>query len=353
MELIFLDRRTFKVQDNGYVDKEYQIIIDSVIPQKSTFTVNKLGINAVVGDIVVVKSKLINYIGIICALEEDEEKYVSKVQTNDFISILDIKVKLASYNGNLSLYLYNLIRSAFVVNLDPLQRFSYLTIARDYDSVSGALTYEADTIDSISSVLNTLSKAYSIGVKYSLDYLNGAISGITLHITTCKKGLVLKSTLAEIKDLVISSSNEQSVNKIVFIPSDENVTSKNEICYYLLKDGTITTNASNDNRIPNVSSMIKIYKDSDFASLTTTAQKEMLISSLEHSIEFNMRLDNKAVVPFKDFEVGDFVEFRTPTKTYTTLVSKFVLKNNLYQVAVTLGEYRISLTDKIKLLTKK
>lgn len=353
MELVFLDRRTFKVLDNGFVDKEYQIIIDSVIPQKSTFTVNKLGIQALVGDIVVVKSKLINYIGIICALEEDEEKGVSKVQTNDFISILDIKVKLKSYNGNLSLYLYDLIRSAFVTNTDPLQKLSYLTVARDYATVSGSLTYEADTIDSISNLLNTLSKAYSVGIKYSLDYENGAIKGITLHITTCKKGLVLKSNLAEVKDLVISSSNEQSINKIVFIPSDENVTNKKEICYYLLKDGTVTTDANHASRIPNISSTTKVYKDSDFESLKTKAQSEMLISSLEHSIEFNLRLDNKVIKPFFDLEVGDFVEFRTPSKTYTTMVSKFVLKNNLYQVAVTLGEYRISLTDKIKLLTKK
>ena len=91
-------------------EKDYQIVIDSVIPQKSTFNVNKTNINAEVGDLMIVKHKTINYIGIILSIEVDEDKGISKVQTNDFISILDIKVKLTSYSGNLSVFLYNIIR---------------------------------------------------------------------------------------------------------------------------------------------------------------------------------------------------------------------------------------------------
>ena len=41
MELVFLNREDLSVLDYGYVEKDYQIVIDSVIPQKSTFNVNK------------------------------------------------------------------------------------------------------------------------------------------------------------------------------------------------------------------------------------------------------------------------------------------------------------------------
>ena len=37
MELVFLNREDLSVLDYGYVEKDYQIVIDSVIPQKSTF----------------------------------------------------------------------------------------------------------------------------------------------------------------------------------------------------------------------------------------------------------------------------------------------------------------------------
>lgn len=353
MELIFFNRQSFNIIDNGYVNDEFQIIIDSVVPQKSSFSVNKTNINANVGDLVAVKSNVINYIGIICSLEEDKEKGITKLQTNDFISILNIKVLLVSFSGNLSLYLYNLLFNTFISNSDIYQRFSYLTIARDYNAINGSLTFENDTIDTISSLLNTLSKAYSIGLTYELRIENGKIEGITLHITNVKRGLIVRSDLAEIQNLAISSSDEQTINKIKFIPSSENNSYTSTICYYLLNDGSITTYANAPTRIKNVSQLTKIYKDEDYQSLSTTAQKEMLVSSLEHSIEFSLRMNNKVLVPFIDFKVGDFVEFRAKNKTYNTLVSKFTFKNNLYQVFVTLGEYRISLTDKIKLLNKK
>ena len=98
MELVFLNKTDLSVLDYGYVEKDFQLVIDSVIPQKSNFNVNKIGINAEVGDLVIVKESSINYIGIILSIQVDEQKGISKVQTNDFISILDIKVKLKSYS---------------------------------------------------------------------------------------------------------------------------------------------------------------------------------------------------------------------------------------------------------------
>ena len=90
MELIFLDREDLSVLDFGYVEQEFNLIIDSVIPQKSTFSVNKLEIDAEVGDLVVIKDKEINYIGIISSIQVDENKKISKVQTSDFISIVGL-----------------------------------------------------------------------------------------------------------------------------------------------------------------------------------------------------------------------------------------------------------------------
>ena len=353
MELIFLDRENLAVLDFGFVEQEFNLIIDSVIPQKSNFNVNKIGINAEVGDLVVIKDEKVNYIGIISSIQVDENKMISKVQTTDFISILDVKVKLKSYSGNLAQYLYELISGAYKTNIDAKQNLKYLTINKDLVTITGSLTYEADTIDSISSVVKTLNKAYFIGVKYCLTYSNGSISGIELRIQKCTKGVVLKSNFKGILNLVISSSGEQAINKVVFYPSSENVTYRNVVNYYLLTDGTITTVSTSNNRYKNISSVTKIFKDADYASLSTTAQSEMLISSLEHAITFNLETNNKVVKLFEDISVGDFIEFITPTKTYNTMITQIAFKNNLYQASLTLGEYRISLTDKIKLLSKK
>ena len=58
-------------------------------------------------------------------------------------------------------------------------------------------------------------------------------------------------------------------------------------------------------------------------------------------------------MPFDNINVGDFLEFVAETKTYSTMVTQLSIKGNLYECSVVLGEYRIKLTDKIKLLEKK
>lgn len=351
MEVVFLDNRTLEILDYGFVDDGFNIILDNVVPQSSTFTVNKESVNASIGNYLYVKDNRINYIGIITSIEKKEN--VSEVKTTDFISILNLKIKLTSYSGNLSVYLLNIIKNAFINNIDPMQNLPYLTISRDDDIINGALTFESDTIDSIASVISTLNKVYSLGVYYRIIYDYGKIKGIDLHISKCKRGLVLRSDLSIISNLSISDNNTQTINKITFYPKDENASYKNAISFYLLTDGTITQDSSHKKRYKNVSVLAKTFADKDYASLSTTAQNEMLSSSLEHSITFDYLFENKIAVLFEDIKVGDFIEFITPNKTYETMITKVSLKGNLYSANITLGEYRLNLTEKIKLLSKK
>lgn len=353
MEVVFLRRSDLAVLDFGFVDRNFQIVMDCVIPQKSTFVVNKVNINASVGDLLIVKEKEVNYIGIIVSLVGDDSKFTTSVQTVDFISILDLQVKLPSFTGNLSVYLCNLIQAAFINTSDPKQRLSYLSVNRDDVTEAGTLNYEADTLGTISSVVETLNKAYSLGVKYNLEYLNGKITGISLRIASCTRGIIIRSNLAAIANLEISNDSTQSKNKVEFIPSDSNTSYRSPICYYLLKDGVITNDPNDSRRFDTVYSVTKIFKDADYSTLATTAQSELLKSSLEHSITFDLRMDNKVVAPFQDITVGDFVQFITPSKIYNTMVTQITLKNTLATAGITLGEYRGSLTDKIKLLSKK
>ena len=99
--------------------------------------------------------------------------------------------------------------------------------------------------------------------------------------------------------------------------------------------------------------MSQFYSDNEYPSLYTKASSELLKSNLEHNIEFKISVDNLILVPFDNINVGDFLEFVTESKTYSTMVTQLSVKGNLYECSVVLGEYRIKLTDKIKLLEKK
>ncbi len=345
MELIFLDRTEFKVLDFGYVGNAYRIICDNVIPQKSTFTINKIELQAKLGDLVFVKDKQINYIGIIDEILENKEQKTTEVKTDDFISILNIDVKVENYEGDISLFLSNLILKTYVTNADDKQNFKYLSIKRDNVEIIDSLQFEPDTLLSISTLLKSFNKSYSLGIKYEVVYYHGKLAGIDLHITKCNRGFILRSDYKGISNLVITDASSQVTNKITFVPSTSNEEHNEEVCYYLLKDGTIGTSADSNLRYNVVRNDTIIYYDEDYDTLSTTAQTALLKTSYDHSITFDYVLDSKVAKPFQDFSVGDFILFISEKKTYQTLVSKMEIKKDLGKVAITLGEHRVSLTE--------
>lgn len=352
MELIFLKRLNLAILDHAFVSDDFYLIVDSVIYQKSYFVINKGFINASIGDIVILRDTVYFYIGIIETLEKIND-YQTKVQTNDFTAIFDIKIPISSFSGDLCAYLVDILKLYFKQNDDELQNIEYLIIETN-SYQEGSVTYDKAEIVSITSLCEMLAKAYGIRLSYQLminDY--GQLSGIKIFITTVTRGIKIKSNLPCMTNLEITDSQSQVTNKITFYPKDDNVTYKKVVSYYLLMDGTISLDKNNLQRYNYVKSSSVIYSDNEYSSLLTKAQNELLKSNLEHSIEFKVNMDNKIIIPFKNLKLGDFVQFITRDKVYDTMVTQLSFKGNFYECTVVLGEYRVKLTDKIKLLERK
>ena len=353
MELVILNRTNLEVKDYGYFGSDYEIVLDAVVYQKSKFTINKPNLNAEVGDIVFTRGLPFYYIGIIETISKEDEDLKVSLEVNDFSSIFDIQVTVSSYTGDLCEFLRLLIYKTFINNSDKYQVLPYLNLTKSC-AINGSLTYEGTELVSITEVSEMLAKRYGIRYKCSLNIDHeGIIKGINVEITGVTKGMKIRHDLQCIKDLEIVDSNKQGSNKIIFYPNDDNVTYKSTITYYLLTDGTITTSSTHSKRIKNVKCMSQFYSDNEYSSLYTKATSELLKSNLEHNIEFKISVDNLVLVPFENINVGDFLEFVTEKKTYSTMVTQLSVKGNLYECSVVLGEYRIKLTDKIKLLEKK
>lgn len=351
MELLFLDFKTLSYKDNAIVGEDFEIVLDSVVYQKSKFTVNKVGINAEIGDIVILRGVSLSFIGILDTMTVEKD-IRTEVEVNDFGSLFDLDVLVSSYSGNLCTFLSNLIKATYKNNSDSKQNLSYLSVYV-YASITGSLTYDGSELANLSDLSETLAKSYGIRYTYSLVYSGGKITGIDVNIGAVTKGLVIKHNLPVITDLKIADSKKQITNKIVFYPKDDNTSYKSAVSYFLLTDGTLTTNSYSDKRYPYVKLVSEFYSDSDYSTLLTKAQSELLKSNLEHSIEFDLSVDNDIIVPFQNFNLGDFVEFVGESKTYETMVTQLSFKNGFYSCSVVLGEYRVKLTDKIKLLQRR
>ena len=348
MKLIFLDRTTLRYKDNAYVSGEFEIVLDSVVKQKSNFTVNKETINAVVGDIAVLKEGKLSYIGIVQSITRNEDK-TSKVQLSDFKEILGIKVPISSYSGNLCALLKSVIEKAFVSNADGRQNLKYLKV-ESLSDVEGTLSYDADTLIDIGDLIELLAKTYGIVVKHDVEFVRGRFSYIRITIEKETHLVKLRHDLKVISNLKIKESEEDVVNKCIFYPKEENETNRKQVEYYLLTDGTVTTDRGDPRRYPYVSLYSEYYSDDEYEKLEGKAKEKMAMAPSDHQITFDLDVCNRVFVPLGNIFVGYLVEFHAPKRPYVTRLTQIKYKNTLASCTLTLGEQRTSLTDRIKLM---
>lgn len=351
MDILFLSERNLAVLDHAYATDDFEIVLDALVPQKSTFNINKKNINAGIGDYLVVKDRGYFYIGIIAAIDEDK-KATLKVSAKDFLSKFDVKVPVSSFDGNISQFLINLIDKHFRYSGDPSQNLPYLVTEIEC-SKSGVLKYEDDETANIIDLVEEFSKTYGIRLSYELVIANGRITNIKVIAASVAKGVKLRSDLGTITNLVISDTNGASANKIIYYPKSDNSTYTTVVTYYLYGDGTVSTVATSGKRITPVVFKTEKYGDKDYPNLLTKATSALIDSSLEHSITFDFAYSMNKIESLNDLALGTYVEFVSPRKTYSTLITKITYKGTFNTASLVLGEYRATLTDKLKLLSRK
>lgn len=351
MDILFLSERNLSILDHAYATNDFEIVLDALVPQKSTFNINKTDIKADIGDYLVVRDRDYFYIGIITAIDEDRKKTL-KVSTKDFLSKFDVKVPVGSFSGNIASFLISLVSTHFVASGDSSQNLPYLVTEIECTKY-GTLSYEDDQMENIIDLVEEFSKTYGIRLAYELVINAGRITNIKVKAVSVVKGVKLRSDLGTITDLVISDTNEASTNKVVYYPKSDNETYTSIISYYLYSDGTVSTVQSSDKRITPVIFKSEQYSDNDYPNLYTKATSALIDSSLDHSISFDFAYSISKIETLKDLTLGTYVEFVTPKKTYSTLITKITYKGTFNKATLVLGEYRATLTDKLKLLNRK
>ncbi|MBU1094542.1 MAG: hypothetical protein KKH01_08775 [Firmicutes bacterium] len=349
MELIILDKKTFQIKDHVNVSDAFEIKLDLVISQKSTFKLSTITVNAAIKDIVYLHTSEFNYIGIIESIDDEDDGLV--IGTVEFKEMLKKSVKVNSYSGILADYIETLVRQEFVTNDDNKENITYLSISKETSKL-GELAFEDDKIMTIHEVMELISKSYGVNIKEEIVIQNGVLVGILLRIINVSQGVKLKGDQLALADLVINDTTETSVNKVIYYPKSENVIHMDIKIYYLLLDGTVTQDLTHPLRFTDVQSVAKTYGDNDFDTLFSKAQSELSITRTNHQITFTVNIDHKIIRVFDNVNLGDFIEFRFKGKLYDSIVTGIKFQNQMLSCQITLGEYRIKLTEKIQILSK-
>ncbi len=348
MQIVILDRFDFSIKDYAYVDSEYEVVIDIVLSQKSSFKINKSEVAASVGDFLYVRDNDL-YFGVIDGVEKEGEH--TFITTLDFKELLKIEFVATNYNGNLSSYIEGLIRAALINNSDSKANMRFLSISSETSKI-GTLTFDKDKVMTIYELLDLVFKMYGVSLKYKVVIEDGKFNGLELRIVGAVSGVRLKADALYLDSLVINDSNKESVNKAVYKPKSDNLFFKDDVTYYLLKDGSITNDVNHSNRFKKVISKLETYSDNDYLDLADKAKTILSVAKEDHQITFIINKKTNALDVLRNIEVGLLLEFIYKGKIYDSIVSSLRFNDSLDLCEVTLGEYRVKLTEKLQILNK-
>ena len=90
--------------------------------------------------------------------------------------------------------------------------------------------------------------------------------------------------------------------------------------------------------------------DTEMGTLYDLASKELLKEDYMHNINFSITRDNQVFVPLEKVKLGDKVLFIHGDKRWATILSRIELNGTIKDFLITLGEQRIKLTEKLKII---
>ena len=216
------------------------------------------------------------FIGNVLNVEESEKK--TKTITISYIDeLFNINGEVADLSGNIITWITNTLTTNFISVGDNLQKISLSIVNNCSTAYSGTYTFDSTNIkDCLRNIFN-----YSgVYVDFDIDFAdNGSIDSLICNIRSNieEETIKLKYNMPIISEIKRTVTNSQNVNKLVLLP-DDTVTGGSRYEFYLLKDGTISTDASNVNRFENVKQDIKYYA-SDFSA-------ESLLNSAKRSFRW-------------------------------------------------------------------
>src|SRR5690554_5913165 len=348
MDLIILDYLTFTYKDHAVIGDEFEVVHDIVITQKSYFKINKNELNAKVGDYVYVKNDNA-YFGIVENIEDEKTHLI--ISTVDFKEVFKIEVLVKNYNGNVATYLEEVIRKTYLQNSDLKQNLYYLSINVE-TSRTGSFIFDEDKVMTIYELLELANKMYGVYIRHEVVFNNGNFSGVMIRIVNVISGVKIKADKLILEDLVINDSSKESVNKAIYHPKSSNLFFKDTVIYYLQTDGSITKDNNSSLRYQKVKCKVETYSDNDYLDLDTKALSILSVDKTDHQISFTINKKNHSLEVLRNLEIGDFVEFIYKGKRYDSLVTGIKYFNTFEVASITLGEFRLKLTEKIQILSK-
>lgn len=261
MKIMIFDKLHFEFKEELSISSDYQIILDVVINQNCYFVTNNNRTKAIVGDIIILHERSFFYIGSVSSIETTDIGQI-KINSMDYLSSIDFDLRVSKFTGNIGNELIRYLRTEYSDNIDSYQNKPFLKFENQV-LIEGNIQASSDDLVKFSDIYKDIYKQYKIRLHVRLGIVNGMITHIKIVTVDATKEHVLSSNFPMIRGLIINDNLTPRLNKMTFVPSIENIRHTSVQSFYLLDDGSITTERNAPGRLYDVIEQKRLYKDDE------------------------------------------------------------------------------------------
>lgn len=337
MQYTILDKKTFTIKgilETIMMEVEDTIMLDGKITIK---VLNKPNISK--GDYLVNKINT-PYLLVLDKIENTKNTIEYELTCNNFDILFNVELEIVNDNliqsNGVEDFLKNVIDNTFISSTDLLFNKTYLTCICDTHTQLNINIENNNNIYNLMEFISYCRQYYDIYVCY-----NVLADGIQIVIKKIEKPLLnIDCTIQDVVNFNETFSNE-ILSRITVI-SEETLT---KTTYYLKKDKSITIDIDDVDREEGTIKTISCSKD---INMLQEAIDEFNRNKYKHNIVFDLSKNNK-LIEFNDIYTGRKVKVKTRKgDIYESFISKieFDVVEEFYHV--TLGDLKVTLTDKLK-----
>jgi hypothetical protein len=355
MKALFLSFKDLSVVTECEIG-DYSVFINLLSPQSSNLEVlngEKVG----EGQVCIMPLKANHYfLGIVNKVTVDRSTNKRTVSVKDFSSLLNTPVPVTTGTSqNLSNLL---ITKVNWINYDSNSSENISWLSFDSVDITGNTpSWDSDNPINCLDMLKDLMSVSNLGVKFIYNNANTPIT-ITMRVINRGDSKTIVNLGSEfVSDVSASNDSKEAYNVLQLNPKTDNYVSTQKFYYYLLNDGTITTDYSASGRIFPIKKQVIYYTDTDVSNgtLATTAKSELTPTFLSHEITFTMRIEDISIDSIKDFIKNAYCGQRV--RLYNVPGESSYVDSEISQmkftrdgrITFTCGYSRSSLTDMLNL----
>lgn len=329
-------------------DIEYEYDYLSISKNK----IKLLNIKAEKGDYIRIFRNKMTLFGIIEGVTESVTS--TTLEFKHILSIMDIDVYadssiVANTDNPVEQWIADIITDTYINNPDRLQNITGLEV-KCTSSTTGTKKLGLDgNINNLYEIIQNALIKHDVVIRTDIDIQNKKIV-MSIGQNT-KKEKVIESDLPNVLDKEFNiKKSDGSVNKLTLINEDDE---SQQVTYYLLQNGSITTDSNSNNRIiPVVNEIrsISLKKDETFESRAYQEALDKLVpEEYDNLIEITVESNDTLICP-EEMQIGQKATILHNGIEYHTMLTGIERKD---RIKLMFGTIRLELTKKMKRRIKK